>query len=147
MTCCSLDGFGYKTDSLKNIVSVTSMVIAFAAIAGVVMGVLALHNGISTSTALWTQVGLLGATAALTGITVALSGKVKNKMAVLMAVITVLTLPVLFGSLGAVGLIHAHNMLWAATMMCGMVVVGAFLTSMSFIARDCVCPKSEYQQM
>lgn len=135
--CCSLSTFGYKSDWQRNMVQTTSTCIAFAAITGVAIGVFSLYGVLSSSTGLWVQVGLFGGVAALTGATVAVSSKVKSKFAVIMAVISLLALPVLFGSLGAMGIIPPIHMLWAATAMCGAVVVGSFAVSACAIGRDC----------
>lgn len=137
-SCCSLDNFGYTSDTRKNIFQTVCIATTFAAITGVVMGVLGLYGVVSSSTALWSQVGLFGGVALLAGLTVAASNKVKSKVALVMAVITLLTLPVLFGSLGAMGVIHPYHMLWAATTMCGGIVAGSFLISTCGIGRDCI---------
>lgn len=135
--CCSLNTFGYKTNFQQNLVKTTSIAIALSAIAGVAMGVMALYGALPTSTALWTQVGLFSAGAIMTGVSVATSSRVESKLAVAMAIITLLAMPVLFGSLGALNIIPPFNMLWSSTAMCGAMVLGSFLTSIVGVGQEC----------
>lgn len=134
---CTLEALGFKDKAKQDLVQTTATFIALAAITGVVVGVLGLYGVIQPSNALWTQVGLFGVGALLTGYVVSKSDNVKSKLPLTIAVISVLALPVLFGSLGAVGAIPPHNMLWAGTAMAGVVVFGAFAISACAIAREC----------
>lgn len=143
--CCSLETFGYRSETQKNFFKFTAVSAALGAIAGVALGVMAMYGAISAHTALWTQVGVFGGVAILAGLTVAISSKVKSKSMVAMAVISLLALPVLFGSLGATHVIPSGNMLWAATMMCGAVVMGSFFISMCGIARECCGKEDRYR--
>lgn len=135
--CCSLESLGYQSDFQQSIVRGTSVTTAISAVVGVALGVMALYGVISASSALWVHVGLFSVAAIAVGATIFASERVKSKLAITIAVVTLLALPVLFGSLGAFGVIPAHNMLWSSTMMCGAVVLSAFLVSMFSIGKEC----------
>jgi hypothetical protein len=138
--CCGIDlkSLGYKTENQEMFVTTLGVVTSLAAISGVVMGVLGLYGVISQSTSLWSQVGMFGAVAGLGAIAVGSSENVKRKLPVVLATLSLLALPVLFGSLGAVNVIHPHEMLYAATGIFAGVVVISFVFNSCVICTDCI---------
>jgi len=113
--------------------------LALSAIVGLAAGVLALaSNGsvISLPKGLWTQVGALGGVAVFgTAAIVGSAGTQSKRLAVVMTMLTALAVPVLLGTMGATGILPAHNMLWWATAGCTAGVAGGFL----YFSRTACC--------
>lgn len=134
--------WGFANAQVRCAANVTLFLTAIAAIAGVAAGAMALYGAYPAPHALWIQAGSLAGIGILTGITIAMSAKFKGmgaKCNVLMAAVTLLALPVLFGTLGAYNIIPAKDMLWAATSMCGVAVAITFFIFAGKMCSDCGC--------
>lgn len=135
-TCAQRCGFEGK----ENQIGIISSVLAIGAIAHMTIGILALYGVVPTSTALYTQIGFFALGATTIAGTLALSTRIKkpgSKAALFISTLAILSIPVIFGALGAQHIIHPHSMLYASTAIGGGIVLSVPLFGGSVIGKNC----------
>ncbi len=142
MTCyCCVDypkAFGFQ--GKEDRIGIASSVIAIGAIAHMAIGILALYGVVPTSTALYTQIGFFALGATAIAVTLAQSSKIRKtsqKVALALSVLAILSIPVIFGALGAQHIVHPHSMLYASTAIGAVLVLTVPLFGGSVIGKGC----------